>query len=263
VSKPVLPALAVAASVLAGLVPVSDSRHLWISCKGTGSPTVVFESGLGVYSGTWLAVQKTVAAKTRACIYDRAGLGRSDPAPPGRTSADMVVDLETLLTKASVAPPYVLVGASVGGLNAQLFAAEHPDDVAGLVLVDSLHPDFDRRIEALLPKKLKLRRRDELGLNQEHVLFAQILASEREVAAAPALPAIPLVVIRHGKPFSTDPGWPSAKVEALWRSLQADLAARVSPPARVVLAARSGHRIAEQQPALVAAEILRVVAAGR
>lgn len=238
------------------LVPIGGGQSLYLSCRGTGSPTVVFESGLGVGSGTWLAVQRRVATRTRACVYDRLGLGQSSPAPSGRTSADMIGELEKLLANANLEPPYVLVGASFGGLNVQLFAAEHPDEVAGMVLVDSLHWDFDRRIEQLLPKKLRLRRREELGLNRERVFFTQIVASEREVRAAPPPPAVPLVVIRHGRPFSTAPGWPTAKVEALWKSLQEQLA---GPSGTVVLAAKSSHRIAEQQPALVAAQIESVL----
>jgi len=157
----------------------------------------------------------------------------------------------------------VLVGASFGGLDAQLFAFTHPDDVAGVVLVDSLHPDFDRRIEQLLPPKVAKQRRAELGLNQEHIAFAQIVASEREVAEARVPLQLPLTVIRHGLPFSTAAGWPAAKVERLWLGLQSDLTRLTDPPGRLVLAARSGHRTAEQQPALVAAEIVRVVTAAR
>jgi pimeloyl-ACP methyl ester carboxylesterase len=175
----------------------------------------------------------------------------------------MVRDLETLLQNAKLAPPYVLVGASFGGLNVQLYAAQHPADVAGVVLVDSLQWDFDRRIEQLLPRKVALQRRAELGLNQEHVLFPQIVASEREVKAALPLPNVPLVVIRHGQPFSTGPDWPTKQVEQLWVSLQRALTREVSPPGVLVLAARSSHRIAEQQPALVASEIVHVVAAAR
>jgi pimeloyl-ACP methyl ester carboxylesterase len=236
----------------AQLVPIGGGQSLSLSCRGTGSPTVLLESGLGVYSGTWLAVQKRVATRTRACVYDRRGLGQSSPAPSGRTSADMVADLETLLAAARLPPPYVLVGASFGGLTVQLYATEHPDQVAGIVLVDSLHWDFDRRLEQLLPKKLRLQRREELGLNRERVFFPQILASEREVHAAARPPDVPLVVIRHGRPFSTAPGWPTAKVEALWKSLQEELAGAAGT---VVVATKSGHRIAEQQPALVAAQI--------
>ena len=103
------------------LIPIGGGQHLALSCKGTGTPTVVFESGLGVYSGTWLAVQQRVAKTTRACIYDRRRLGASSPAPSGRTSADMVQDLQTMLQNAHLTPPFVLVGASFGGLNVQLY----------------------------------------------------------------------------------------------------------------------------------------------
>jgi pimeloyl-ACP methyl ester carboxylesterase len=245
------------------LVPVGGGRSLYLSCRGTGSPAVVFESGLGVDSRTWLAVQKRVAAQTRACVYDRAGLGTSSPAPSGRTSANLVADLTSLLTRATVSPPYVLVGASFGGLDAQLFAATHADEVAGLVLVDSLHWDFERRIEQLLPRKVALQRRADLGLNGERIFFPQIVASEREVHEALPLPDVPIVVIRHGLPFSTARGWPTRAVEQLWLDLQDDLALETPTPGTVVLAAHSSHRVAEQQPALVAAQIEQVVARAR
>ncbi len=234
------------------LVPVRNGRSLYRSCRGTGTPTVVFDSGLGVHSGTWLAVQKRVATQTRACVYDRAGLGTSSAAPSGRTSADLVADLATLLQRGNVAGPYVLVGASFGGLDVQLF-----------ILVDSLHWDCDRRIEKLLPKKLALQRRDELGLNRERIFFPQILASERQVHAALPLPDVPLVVIRHGIPFSTAAGWPNSPVEHLWLARQNVLAKETPTPGSVVHAARSSHRIAEQQPARAAAQIEHVVTEAR
>jgi pimeloyl-ACP methyl ester carboxylesterase len=100
-------------------------------------------------------------------------------------------------------------------------------------------------------------------LNQEHVDFAHIVRSEDEVHGALPLPDVPLVVIRHGVAFSTDPGWPTKAVERLWLGLQRSLARETSPAGQLVLAAKSGHRIAEQQPAVVAAAIERVLAKAR
>ena len=112
-------------------------RALNIYCAGEGSPTVVMDSGANQPGYSWLLVEPGVAKFTRACWYDRAGYGWSDPAPGPRTSAEIVNDLHKLLRAAGVAPPYVLVGHSFGGFNVRVFAGEYPGEVVGMVLVDS------------------------------------------------------------------------------------------------------------------------------
>jgi len=112
-------------------------RTLNIYCSGEGSPAVVFDSGGNQPGYSWALVQPEVAKATRACWYDRAGYGWSDPAPHPRSSADIADDLQKLLRAAGVPPPYVLVGHSFGGFNVRVFAARNPGEVAGMVLVDS------------------------------------------------------------------------------------------------------------------------------
>lgn len=115
-------------------------RSLNISCMGQGrpgTPTVVFDSGGTLPGYTWIRAQEGVAEWTRACWYDRAGYGWSDAAHGSRTSADIAEDLQKLLRAARVEPPYILVGHSFGGFNVRVFAARHPDEVAGMVLADS------------------------------------------------------------------------------------------------------------------------------
>lgn len=116
-------------------------RALNIYCSGEGSPVVIFEAG-GVGNGySWAPTQPKVAQFTRACWYDRAGGGWSDPPSTPRTSQSVTADLHTLLQRAGIPPPYVLVGASVGGEYARVFTAKFPSEVSGMVLVDSSHPD--------------------------------------------------------------------------------------------------------------------------
>jgi pimeloyl-ACP methyl ester carboxylesterase len=131
------------------LVAVGDGRHLNLFCVGSGTPTVVFEAGLGASMSTWRHVQGRVASFTRACAYDRAGLGFSDA--PGRTAdaTNIVDDLQSLIVAAPIATPIVLVGHSIGGLYATLFAAMHKDEVAGMVLVD---PSFAHQWEDFTAK---------------------------------------------------------------------------------------------------------------
>lgn len=120
--------------------------RLHIYCQGSGSPTVVMESGLTDPSLIWAFVQPKIADATRVCVYDRAGLGWSDASPNPRTAETMVAELHALLTNASILGPYVLVGHSTGGMLVRLYANNYPDEVVGMVLVDAQHEDQFERI---------------------------------------------------------------------------------------------------------------------
>jgi pimeloyl-ACP methyl ester carboxylesterase len=116
-------------------------RTLNISCVGSGTPAVIFESGGDAPGLSWAQLQKEVAKFTEACWYDRAGIGWSDSGPYPRTSAAICTDLHALLKNAGVPPPYVLAGASFGALNSRVYAGMFPNEVAGLVFIDSAHED--------------------------------------------------------------------------------------------------------------------------
>jgi pimeloyl-ACP methyl ester carboxylesterase len=120
-------------------------RSLNIYCSGSGAPTVIFDPGNGDPGFAWAPIQSEVSRITRACWYDRAGYGWSDPGAFPRTSAAMAHDLHELLHRAAVPGPYVLVGHSLGGLNARVYTGRYPDEVAGAVLVDAAHEDEPRR----------------------------------------------------------------------------------------------------------------------
>jgi pimeloyl-ACP methyl ester carboxylesterase len=124
-------------------------RRLNLFCSGSGSPTVLFEAPSGGAAWDWWAVQPAVAAKTRACVYDRAGFGFSDASPRTPDAEHAVDDLHALLKAAAIAPPYVLVGNSFGGGSAQLFAWRYPAEVSGLVLAEPMHEDENLRPNAL------------------------------------------------------------------------------------------------------------------
>ena len=112
-------------------------HSLHLRCSGSGSPTVVLEPGAGLMSSTLGWIAPAVARETRVCVYDRAGHGWSEPADRPQDGAQAATDLHTLLERGDVPGPYVLAGHSFGGLYVQSFAAQYPDDVAGLVLVDT------------------------------------------------------------------------------------------------------------------------------
>ncbi|HNP73441.1 MAG TPA: alpha/beta hydrolase [Kouleothrix sp.] len=118
------------------LVDIGGYR-LHLSCQGSGGPTVILEAGGGSIGLDWSLVQPAIAQQARVCVYDRAGLGWSDASPQPRTAAAMAGELHSLLERAGVAGPYVLVGHSLGGPIIRQYALAHPSDVAGMVLVDS------------------------------------------------------------------------------------------------------------------------------
>jgi pimeloyl-ACP methyl ester carboxylesterase len=118
------------------LVTIQGTR-LNFYCRGHGSPTVVFDSGWGDWAPVWMIVQPEVAKWTRACSYDRAGAGFSDPGPMPRTSVRIAAELRSALHNAGIQGPYILAGNAFGGDNVRTFAARYPEEVAALVLVEA------------------------------------------------------------------------------------------------------------------------------
>src|ERR671916_910967 len=114
---------------------------LHINCVGQGSPTVVLDAGSGAMSASWVLVQREVSDTTRVCAYDRAGMGWSEMGPEPRDAKQISSELHTLLSEAGIEGPYVLVAHSFGGLYMQTYAARYPDEVAGVSLVESSHPE--------------------------------------------------------------------------------------------------------------------------
>jgi pimeloyl-ACP methyl ester carboxylesterase len=149
-------------------------RRLNLYCSGAGPVTVVFDAFSGGSAASWFAVQPHIARHARACVYDRAGLGFSDPSPRPGTSGNAVDDLHTLLGKAGIAPPYVMVGSSFGGGNVQLYAYRYPGEVKGMVLVEPQHEDAAVREDKVTQGKLGAMR-----AMQQQMLAACVAQSEK------------------------------------------------------------------------------------
>jgi pimeloyl-ACP methyl ester carboxylesterase len=243
------------------LVDVGGHR-LHISCIGQGTPTVVFESGLANMSADWANIQPQVAATSRACAYDRAGIGWSDDGPQLRDPRHIAQELHTLLANAGIPGPYVLVGQSFGGLYVRMFADLYPDEVVAMVLVDASHPDMWARAPAgltaaMVPStgmglayrglahlgftRLTSAFPADCGLTPQHcgeerawtvsarktdAYVAEMGAPDRDaqVRATRTLGDRPLVVLTAAD-HTHEFGPYAAEVEPLWQQMQAELAA--------------------------------------
>jgi pimeloyl-ACP methyl ester carboxylesterase len=244
-------------------------------CDGEGTPTVVIEQGQGISLERsfslpsvvgWARVFQEVRKATRICMHDRAGLGSSEAATTPRASVQMVEELRTLLRKARISPPYVLVGQSIGGFNARLFAARYPKEVVGMVFVDSSHPDQRTRFSEFLPPESPdehravrlLRHGLDPSAAPEGIDFG---ASADQVRMAPPLGLMPLVVLSQSPNAMRPPGFPPEiwdRMRVAWAELQADLL-NLSGNSSQIVASHSGHLIQLEEPQLVIDAILKVV----
>ncbi|WP_205739579.1 alpha/beta fold hydrolase [Georgenia sp. SYP-B2076] len=218
------------------LIDVGGHR-LHLSCTGSGSPTVVLEPGAGGVSSDLGSVTPVVARDTRVCVYDRAGRGWSEPADTPQDATQIATDLHTLLHRGDVPGPYVLAGHSFGGLYTLTFAARYPDEVAGMVLVDSTAPapasatkprstppgdggsyDLTGRVSALVSTSARLSLGRLVGVPTASHLrstideYVQANASVEEAASLRDFADKPLVVLTAGSGNAAD--W-STKQNAL------------------------------------------------
>jgi len=141
-------------------VDIGRGNRLYLLEKGSGGPTVLFESGIAATNLNWRHIQETVSRFTHTASYDRGGLGWSSPAVSARTPGNIAIELHAMLENAGIKPPYVLVGHSFGGLVVRRYALLYPDDVAGVVLVDPMRceewPPMDPAKQSTLDRGVRL-----------------------------------------------------------------------------------------------------------
>jgi pimeloyl-ACP methyl ester carboxylesterase len=248
-----------------GLVEVGD-RGIYLTCRGTGSPTVVLESGANDPAAHWFAIESAVASITHVCTYDRANTtgGASDAAPEPRTGDEVVADLHALLAAAGESGPYVFVGHSIGGIFVRLYASTYSEEVAGLVLVDPSHEDQNARMRALLSPEQWMAY-EQMNLSIEGLDLDASFAQVKDAQVTSPLRPMPLIVLTAGAPTdpaTMPPGWPVEEQERLWHEQHEDLAGLV-PEARHIIAEQSSHYIHQGQPDLVVEAIQAVVEAVR
>jgi pimeloyl-ACP methyl ester carboxylesterase len=269
--------------------------QLHLYCTGSGSPAVILDAGLGDTYISWRKVQPQIAQLTRVCSYDRAGLGFSYYRRHAGTSKEFAKELHTLLHNAGVPAPYDLVGHSMGGYDVRLFASLYRSEVAGMVLVDSSHPEQQKR----LPPELKdmdatwLREQEffeftmpfgvprllgfcghdaevraaECNLHTVREAVAELKSiseSAAQAATTGPLGDLPLVVLTHD-PDAPQPDLPEDLVKPArdaWQQMQKELA-RLSTRGTQVIAKNSGHYIQLDRPDIVIEAIHNVVSQTR
>ncbi|MBK8137267.1 MAG: alpha/beta hydrolase [Chloroflexi bacterium] len=271
---------------LGQMVDVGGYR-LHINCTGTGSPTVVIDAGWGDWSLGWSQVQAELSNTTRVCTYDRAGMGYSESGPLPRNAEQFATELHTLLERAHITGPYVLVGHSLGGLPVRVFADKYPAGVSGVVLVDSMSPrqmveptqdiapqtasqPNSIRLPFLLARIGVVRAlAGPLGIVQEvspdvQGAYAAFTVTPRNVQAwadegasmqqsmaqADAVKTfgdLPLIVLTAG--LNDYQGWPEMQVELL----------QLSSNSRQIVVENSGHAIHVQHPHTATAAIVSMV----
>lgn len=216
--------------------------QLYVRTFGRSTPVVIFDSGSGDDSSVWNKVAPEVSKFARVVVYDRAGLGKSDVKPGNNpiTSQDAIDALKRLLNKENIKPPYFLVGHSRGGLNMQLFAEKYPNEIAGIVLIDSV--SRDQNFHDPLPPKSSHSYRETAPFDEDR----------EQVRNAGSFPSIPLIVLTATNHHD------SIQQEELWQEWQRGIV-KLSPKAFQIFAWGSGHYIQKQQPQLVINAIYTII----
>jgi pimeloyl-ACP methyl ester carboxylesterase len=261
-----------------GIIIRSEMSAHHLVCTGAGFPTVLLEAGLGGNHLDWALVQPELSRFTRVCSYDRAGMGWSERSARPRTVVNINDEFHKLIAAAGIERPFVLVGHSFGGLAALHYARMHPEEVAGLVLLDATHPNQFHVFEEVgiklpdphavvtrtppaaaaygLPAHLQRLAVHLAAAGQVRKLMIdemEALPDNAETVRRDGYPRLPARVLIHGN-REWDRLYPDGRMEDAWASMHGRLATALGAPPPIV-ARSSGHQIALDEPGVVVAAI--------
>lgn len=216
-----------------------------ISGKNLTGPVIVFDSGYGWTTENWKLIQEEVSVIYRTVVYDRASLGKSSFDGRPRHSRQHIENLRTLLQKAEINPPYLLIGHSFGGVNVRLYAGTYPHEVAGVILLDSCHENQNNLMAPLFSSRLKEEYFGQFIAEGSLAEFEESLEQVRNMS----LGGIPLTVITGGnQPHHTVESW------NFWMQFQKELAL-CSTNSRHIILKEAGHGVHLDCPAAVIQQI--------
>jgi pimeloyl-ACP methyl ester carboxylesterase len=238
------------------VVNIEGDRGLYVRCTGSGSPTVIMDGGDGDTSDSYAFAEPSIARMTRTCVYDRANLGRSGPAPGPRGLGELVGDLDRLLHAAQIPGPYVLVGTSGGGYITAGYASAHPKQVAGMVFVDTGAPfrnpprEIVEETDPSNPENVE--RRDYLQVEKD------AWAARRRVADIP----VSIVAVEFSQEAIQESPFPAERA-CMRRNVESQKGWLVLSPRAKQIVVHTGHAVEEDDPGLVIDVILDVVKAAQ
>ena len=222
--------------------------------KGTGEPTIVFETGMGPTIDTWNTVLDSLSKHTRVYAYNRPGYGKSTIKNPPKSVVEVAKQLRENLSSQNIKPPYILVGHSAGGLYINMFARLYPDEVVGVVFIDASHPkqfEYFKNNHSLLYDILVTATKKG-DRTYEYDIVQTTLNSFNN---APEFPNIPVSVLTAGKKSSP---LETQKLRDKWLQFQKELV-NLSSESKQIIVEESGHYIHKKSPDITISEILRII----
>ncbi len=231
-----------------------NGRQVEFVSRGAGSPTIVFETGMGQDIKTWHSVFDSLSRHSSVFAYNRPGYGHSNLKNAPRDVTAVAIQLHENLQAVGRQPPYLLIGHSAGGLYVNMFARLYPEEVAGLVFLDASHPDqfeYFRKQQSLLYNILITSTRKGKRRYEESI----VKQTQKDFKHAPSFPDIPVLVLTAGKKSSA---LETRKMRKKWLEFQRDLAG-LSRTSTHIIVEGSGHFIHKDQPDMVIREIIKLI----
>ncbi|GAE25519.1 hypothetical protein JCM9140_1519 [Halalkalibacter wakoensis JCM 9140] len=233
------------------MIQVSDCKlYAQLLGENKGKPTIVMDAGYGDFSTVWDSVIIELSMLSNVFVYDRAGLGKSESSSRSRTSYEMVNELKELLTEAKIEAPYILVGHSFGGVNVRLFATEYPNDVCGILLIDSTPEEYREKFLPTMPKEFQL------AYNKQFVIegtYDEFMESLKQLQDSKRKLHVPLIVLSAGKKAHY-----SKESQLLWNKMQKEIS-DLSTNSQFIIAKKSAHYIQDDEPEVVVSAVKSLI----